>query len=91
MISVRSADVLAWTQPMAIFVGDIIPVNQLNPFSVCCDEVRIELYDTAYSVRSVGANSKLPNMRPDTNSAPNQRPSSIGRRWRLTPPHLPLQ
>jgi hypothetical protein len=47
MISVRSADVLAWTQPMAIFVGDIIPVNQLNPFSVCCDEVRIELYDTA--------------------------------------------
>ena len=31
---------------------NIIPVNQLNPFSVCCDEVGIELYDAAYSVRS---------------------------------------
>ena len=38
MISVRGDDVPAWTQPMAIFVGDIIPVNQLNPFSVRCEK-----------------------------------------------------
>ena len=64
MISDHGADLPACTQPAAIFAGEIIPVNQLNPFDVVC----CELYDAAYSVRSAGANSKLPKMRPDTNS-----------------------
>ena len=62
MISVRGADVSAWTQTG----GD----RQLNPLSACCTALRIA-YEVVESVRSAGANSKLPKTRPDTDNAPN--------------------
>jgi hypothetical protein len=62
MISVRGADVSAWTQTG----GD----RQLNPLSACCTALHIA-YEVVESVRSAGANSKLPKTRPDTDNAPN--------------------
>jgi hypothetical protein len=86
MISVRGTDVPAWTQPVAIFVGEIIPVNQLNPFDVCC-----ELYDAAFRPFGGSKRQTSQNETWHKQHCSNQRLSDIARRWQLKPPHLPLQ
>ena len=68
MTSVPGADVAAWRQPVAMFNSEYFLSVQFNPFSVCCDALRIA-YNSVDPVRSAGPSNKLPKTRPDTNSA----------------------